>query len=60
MPLLLAVLVAVLILGLAIYAVQNYLPATPIFKNAVCFLLVCVFIVWLLSGVGWLPESKWH
>lgn len=45
MPLLLAILVAVLILGLAIYAVQNYLPAAPIFKNGVCLLLVVIFIV---------------
>lgn len=60
MPFLVALVLAILILGLLVWAVQRFLPFDPIFKNLACFVLVLLFCLWLAGAVGWMPGMRFR
>jgi cation transporter-like permease len=45
---LISLLIALLILGIIAWVVQNFLPLDPPFKQLILFILVIIFVIWLL------------
>ena len=44
--------IALIIVGLVVWLVQNYLPVPPMFKNLIIVVLVLILIIFLLRIFG--------
>lgn len=44
--------IVLIVAGLVIWLIQNYIPLPAPFKTIVIVLIVLVVIIWLLRGIG--------
>ena len=54
---LITLIVVLIVVGLVVYLVQNYLPIDPKFKQLIIAIIIVILIVWLLQAVGLLPGT---
>jgi len=52
------IIVAIVILGLVIWAVDTFLPLDPRFKTLIYVVAVIFVIVWILQGMGWIGSMR--
>jgi len=52
--------IVLIVVGLLIFAVQNYLPVPPMFKNLISFCLVLIAVLWLLGDLGVMNFGRVH
>lgn len=54
----LEVLIVLLVVAVALYLVNGYLPLPPPVKTIINVVVVVLTIVWLLDGLGF--AGRWH
>jgi hypothetical protein len=52
--------IALVIVGLILWLVQQFLPVPPVFKSAIYAIVVIILILWLLRVFGLLGTSALH
>ena len=57
---LIAVVIGLVVLCLAIYAVQAFLPGPTMVKNAISAVLVLIVILWLLGAIGVVNYGRYY
>jgi hypothetical protein len=46
------ILIALLVLCVALFAIQRYVPGDATLKNLACLVAVAIFLIWLLGYSG--------
>jgi hypothetical protein len=49
---LISVVIVLVILGLALYLIENYIPLSPPFKVVIRVVIILAVVLWLLSAAG--------
>jgi len=57
---LIALILGLIVLGLAIWGVQRFLPFDAMIKNLICFLLVAIACIWMLGALGVVNFGRIH
>ncbi|MET1083301.1 MAG: Thivi_2564 family membrane protein [Burkholderiales bacterium] len=56
---LIQLIVVIVVLGICMYLINNFVPMQPPWKTVLNIVVVLVFVIWLLSAVGLLgPLSQ--
>lgn len=52
------VIIALVVLGIIIWAVNTYLPVDPRIKSLITMVAIAFVVIWFLQSMGWIPSLK--